>query len=63
MESPCLSCENVGENKDKCLGDCERLREFREEYPCLTNHGGSRSNFRDCSLSGGSRTRTGIGNA
>jgi hypothetical protein len=28
--SPCLECERVQEDKNKCLQDCEKLKEYQE---------------------------------
>ena len=30
MRSPCLSCDRSTEDKNKCLEDCEKLREYQE---------------------------------
>ncbi len=29
--SPCLDCERVNEDKNKCLNDCEKLKEYQEK--------------------------------
>jgi hypothetical protein len=29
-KSPCLNCERVNEDKNKCLDNCEKLREYQE---------------------------------
>ncbi|ROQ93296.1 hypothetical protein [Desulfosoma caldarium] len=28
--SPCLDCDKKDQDKNKCLEDCEKLREFQE---------------------------------
>lgn len=30
VRSPCLDCERVNEDKNKCLADCEKLKEYQE---------------------------------
>ncbi len=30
IKSPCLSCDRAKEDKNKCLGKCEKLREYQE---------------------------------
>lgn len=30
LKSPCLSCDRANEDKNKCLEECERLREYQE---------------------------------
>ena len=29
--SPCLDCERVNEDKNKCLETCERIKEYQEK--------------------------------
>jgi hypothetical protein len=30
IKSPCLGCELVGEDKNKCLENCEKLKQYQE---------------------------------
>ena len=30
MKSPCVGCKHVNEDKNKCMENCERLREYQE---------------------------------
>jgi hypothetical protein len=30
MKSPCLACEMVGQDKNKCLQNCDKLKEYQE---------------------------------
>lgn len=30
LKSPCLSCDRASEDKNKCLENCEKLREYQE---------------------------------
>ncbi len=30
MRSPCLDCDKKDQDKNKCLENCEKLREFQE---------------------------------
>jgi len=30
IRSPCVGCELVSGDKNKCLGDCEKLKEYQE---------------------------------
>lgn len=30
MRSPCLDCERVNEDKNKCLNECEKLKQYQE---------------------------------
>jgi hypothetical protein len=29
-KSPCLGCEHIHEDKNKCLENCEKLKEYQE---------------------------------
>jgi hypothetical protein len=29
-KSPCLECEKVNEDKNKCIENCEKLKEYQE---------------------------------
>jgi hypothetical protein len=29
-KSPCLGCEHIFEDKNKCLENCEKLKEYQE---------------------------------
>jgi len=29
-KSPCLGCERIHEDKNKCLENCEKLKEYQE---------------------------------
>lgn len=29
-KSPCLGCEHIDEDKNKCLEHCEKLKEYQE---------------------------------
>ena len=31
LKSPCLSCVNGEEDKDKCVDDCEKIRKYLNE--------------------------------
>lgn len=30
LKSPCITCDRASEDKNKCLEDCEKLREYQE---------------------------------
>ncbi|SMC21062.1 hypothetical protein SAMN02746041_01115 [Desulfacinum hydrothermale DSM 13146] len=30
LRSPCLDCDKVDQDKNKCLESCEKLKEFQE---------------------------------
>jgi len=30
LKSPCLACEMVGQDKNKCLQNCDKLKEYQE---------------------------------
>ena len=30
VKSPCLSCDRASEDKNKCLENCDKLREYQE---------------------------------
>ncbi|MEJ5301686.1 MAG: hypothetical protein WHS38_11925 [Thermodesulforhabdaceae bacterium] len=30
VRSPCLDCERANEDKNKCLNDCEKLKQYQE---------------------------------
>jgi hypothetical protein len=30
IKSPCLVCEHVNEDKNKCLENCEKLKQYQE---------------------------------
>ena len=30
IKSPCIGCEHAGGDKNKCLENCEKLREYQE---------------------------------
>lgn len=30
LKSPCINCDRANEDKNKCLENCEKLREYQE---------------------------------
>jgi hypothetical protein len=30
LKSPCVGCELISEDKNKCLKDCDKLKEYQE---------------------------------
>ncbi len=30
IKSPCIGCELVGQDKNKCLENCEKLKQYQE---------------------------------
>lgn len=30
LRSPCVECEKVNEDKNKCMENCEKLRQYQE---------------------------------
>jgi len=30
MKSPCVTCEHVNEDKNKCIEKCDKLKEYQE---------------------------------
>ncbi len=30
LKSPCINCDRAAEDKNKCLDNCEKLREYQE---------------------------------
>jgi hypothetical protein len=31
LKSPCITCDRANEDKNKCLEECEKLREYQEQ--------------------------------